>query len=510
MQADAKSIGSRAIIARNAGWNLLGALLPIPVAIVCIPPLVASLGVERFGILGIAWMVLGYFGMFDFGLAQSTTRALAAGVARGERGALRALAMRSLVLHGLLGLVGGTLFALLVPWLAGQAFKLPSALVPESARALYWLAVSVPAIVVTAAFRGVLEGLQRFHVINMIRIPASVVNYAGPLVAIYFGTSLALIVSVIVIGRYAFLCAYAYAAMRALPVRERGVAAGPGLIELAVYGGWLTVSNLLTPLIIATDRFVLASAVSVAAVTFYVTPYEVITKGWIVSASLMGALFPVFSGLAEREPASIRALCRSAERLLLALATPAIVLLLGIGDLLLEWWLGTEFRDRSTTVAQLLGLGLLVNIVAQVPLTALNAMGRADLSAKLAALELPLYVGAISLAAVRYGIVGVAAIWALRALADAFALFTIARFVLPADTHSPSRLLSARASAELCAFLAAAGFIARTLPDASGTRLALIGILLVALIAWQWRVLLASTERETFTFLWRRLLKSSR
>ena len=59
---------------RNTGWNLLGALLPVPVILLCIPPLVTALGVERFGVLGLAWMVLGYFGMFDFGLAQSTTR----------------------------------------------------------------------------------------------------------------------------------------------------------------------------------------------------------------------------------------------------------------------------------------------------------------------------------------------------------------------------------------------------------------------------------------------------
>ena len=60
-------------VARNTAWNLLGALLPVPVALICIPLLVKALGVERFGVLGLAWMALGYFGMFDFGLAQSTT-----------------------------------------------------------------------------------------------------------------------------------------------------------------------------------------------------------------------------------------------------------------------------------------------------------------------------------------------------------------------------------------------------------------------------------------------------
>lgn len=76
-------------VLRNTMWNLLGALLPIPVALVCIPVLVCGLGLDRFGVLGVAWRVMGYFGMFDFGFGQSTTRFVSADVARGERGMLR-------------------------------------------------------------------------------------------------------------------------------------------------------------------------------------------------------------------------------------------------------------------------------------------------------------------------------------------------------------------------------------------------------------------------------------
>ena len=62
-------------------------------------------------------------------------------------------------------------------------------------------------------------------------------------------------------------------------------------------------------------------------------------------------------------------------------------MLVGTADLLLGWWLGDAFRENSSRVAQLLALGMLVNIVAQVPLTALNAVGRADVSAKLAVIR---------------------------------------------------------------------------------------------------------------------------
>lgn len=504
--------GTRARVARNTGWNLLGALVPVPVAVICIPLLIRGLGVERFGVLGIAWMMLGYFGMFDFGLALSTTRSLSAQVARGEHAGLRSLALRSVLLHGALGITGGVVFALLVPYLAARVFALPPALLVETEGALYWLAASVPAIVLTAAFRGVLEGLQRFDVVNLIRVPASMLNYVAPLIALYFGSELPLVVSIIVVARYAVLAVYGFSALKVLPFRPAGSdAAGPGLLQLAAYGGWLTASGLVSPLIIATDRFVIAAAVSVTAVAFYVTPYEVITKGWMLSASLMAALFPVFSALAETKPSAMRAACRAAELFLLTAATPAIALLLGSADLLLQWWLGAEFRANSTTVAQLLALGMLVNIVAQVPLTALNAAGRADVTAKIMACELPFYVAAAWYGAVRFGINGVAAVWASRACIDALALFTAARFALPREEHgSRGHRIDAGSIAVVCAFLAAAWLTAYALPDAVALRCAVLAALLAALVVWQWRVLFTDENRQMFIALCNRLLKISR
>ena len=484
---------SRAALARNASWNLLGAALPIPVALVCIPLLVAGLGIERFGVLGIAWMLLGYFGMFDFGLAQSTTRFVAARVAGGIAGDVRSLARASSLLHAALGGLGGAILALLAPWLARSVFNLPGELVAETETALYWLAASIPAIVLTAAWRGVLEGLQRFDLVNLIRIPASMVNYAGPVVALYLGNGLPLVVSVIVIARVVVLLAYALACAATMQGTGSVRVRRADVIALLSYGGWLSATNLVNPIIIAADRFVIAAAVSTAAVAFYVTPYEIITKAWIVSASLLGALFPVLAGMAVTDSRSLRAACRTALVHLLALAAPLIVVLVATADLLLGWWLGPEFGERSALVARLLALGILANIAAQVPLTALNATGRADVTTAIAVVELPFYVAAIWYAAVRYDISGVAAVWALRALVDAVVLFGAGHRVLPAEDH-PSPPLGAGIAAALAAFLAGAWWLAMALP--AGARLALLALLLAALLAWEWRVLLGPADRE--------------
>src|SRR5947208_16524117 len=49
------------MIARNALLNLAGHAAPLLAALFLVPPLVARLGVERFGFLAIAWALVGYF-----------------------------------------------------------------------------------------------------------------------------------------------------------------------------------------------------------------------------------------------------------------------------------------------------------------------------------------------------------------------------------------------------------------------------------------------------------------
>ncbi len=64
-------------LSRNIIWNLLGSGAPLLVAIVAIPILIEGMGLVRFGVLTIAWMVVGYFSLFDLGLGRALTKLVA-------------------------------------------------------------------------------------------------------------------------------------------------------------------------------------------------------------------------------------------------------------------------------------------------------------------------------------------------------------------------------------------------------------------------------------------------
>src|SRR5258708_10454016 len=61
-------------LARNAVWNLLSLAAPMLVALGAIPVLIRTLGADRFGILTLAWMLIGYCSLFDLGLGRALTK----------------------------------------------------------------------------------------------------------------------------------------------------------------------------------------------------------------------------------------------------------------------------------------------------------------------------------------------------------------------------------------------------------------------------------------------------
>ncbi len=186
---------------RNAYINFIGQGIPILVAVLAIPLLINALGTERFGVLSLVWVVMMYFGLFDFGLGRATTRSVAEYHARNDMQAVPELVWSSLAVHAVLGLFGGVLLACVASLLTNDILNIPVRLQSEARTCFYILAVSIPFLVVIVALRGVLEAVQRFDLITIVNVPASAINYLGPLAILYFVDNLVGVVGVLAISR---------------------------------------------------------------------------------------------------------------------------------------------------------------------------------------------------------------------------------------------------------------------------------------------------------------------
>jgi len=71
-------------LARNTILNFVGQALPLLVGFLTIPITIQWLGADRFGIISIVWVIIGYFGFFDLGLGRATTKFVAEAFGKGE------------------------------------------------------------------------------------------------------------------------------------------------------------------------------------------------------------------------------------------------------------------------------------------------------------------------------------------------------------------------------------------------------------------------------------------
>jgi len=412
-------------IAHNTILNLAGQGLPLLVGVFAVPVILRGLGIERFGLLALCWGVLGYFGMFDLGLGKATTKAVAEVLGRGELQRLPALAGTCLLSHAVVGLLGGLAMAGLTPLMVTRILKISPALVPEARTSLLILSAAVPVVVSSAALRGILEAGQRFALVNWVKAPANSLVFLIPAIAAQFGIGLPGIVLFIGLGRLGAALAYWKLCHHAFPVLRNALRVDTSLIApLLSFGSWVTVSNVVGPVLAYLDRFLIGSVISVSAVAYYSGPYELVARLWILPWSLVVTLFPAVAVLsANGAHAEMRQIYGRSVKAVVMVVGPMVLLLVFLAQDILRLWLGTDFALASAPVLRILAVGVLVVSAANVPFTFLQSLGRADIPAKFHLLELPVYVCLAWWMISRSGIFGAAMAWAAIMTLDALLLF---------------------------------------------------------------------------------------
>jgi O-antigen/teichoic acid export membrane protein len=372
-----------------------------------------------------AWVLLSYTTALDLGLGRATTKFAAEYLGRGEHEKLSGIVWTSVWAQAILGLIGAILAAAATPLVVERLLKISASLQYETKISFFLLAASLPVVLIGNTFRGLLEAGQRFDLVNYVRIPANASIFLLPALALPLRIDVPGIVLLLVFARLAATAAYLAFCLKQYPALRGEKSGDPRAIRtLLVYGGWVTVSNAVSPLMMYLDRFFIGSMISMAAVGYYTAPYEAISRATVFPSSLTATIFPAFSSLdASGSQERLEELCvRSLKSLLLALA-PILFLVVFFAREILNVWLGPDFGASGTLVLQVLAAGALINSLAFVPLGLLHGLGRPDLSAKFHLLELPLYIAALAYLLKHMGIAGAALAWTLRVSLDAVLLY---------------------------------------------------------------------------------------
>jgi O-antigen/teichoic acid export membrane protein len=484
------------LLARNTALNLVGRVLPLAVAVLAMPYTVRHLGPDRFGILSLAWVVTGYFALFDLGVGSAVTKFVAEFLGKGETEKLSGLVWTALASQLCLGVLAGLLLAAATPFLVDHLLKIPLGIRSEADWVFLILAASLPVGFAAGSLGGVLAASQRFDLLNAIGIPSSALSYLLPLVGLAAGLRLPSIVLLLVLARIGSLVATYYLCVRIFPSIGRSPHFEFRLVKrLLGFGGWVTVSGAVGPVLVYFDRFLIGSLVSIAAVGFYTPPYLIASRLSILPASLTVALFPAFSTSAGRgDNEWIESAMVNSVKYLLLIVGPIALGLIFFARPALGFWLGSQFALKGSSVMQILAVGLLINALAYVPYSLLQGVGRPDLTAKFHLLELPIHVGLAWFLVSLYGLPGAAVAWTIRAAIDSALLFGACLRLRIASLRSFAEARVGKAAALLLLF--AGSLLLISLWKEPDARTACGGAALAVFALGSWHVALNDRDRK--------------
>lgn len=409
----------------NSGWNLLAHGAGFVTALVTIPVLIRHLGAEAFGVFSIYMAVVGYFGLLDLGIGRAVTSQVAHYDTLGEPRTMVTSIATATTMLALLGAIGCALVLLLREPILSLLLRNSSGVDADRSASLVILALTIPLVVVTSGFRGALEGLREFRGVSRIAMPVSVLLFAAPAIASTVSPSLAVVMGTVLTVRLLGLLLFARAAQRRIEGLAQGRFERAQARALLHSGGWMTVSNVVSPLMTNLDRVLVGTQVSMTAVAHYVTPYEAATRMLLGASSIATAAFPEFVRTSsDGTDAAMRRrhLLKTAALAFAAAAVPAVIVF-AFAHTLLSLWISPAFADESHLILRVLLVGVVINGATYIPSVFIQAAGRADVTAKFHLLELCLYLPTLFALLSLFGVLGAALAWVARVTLDAAFLF---------------------------------------------------------------------------------------
>ncbi len=412
---------SKKKLAKYFMFSVLGPGLPMVLALFTVPLLIQKLGIERYALLNLAWLILGYFTLFDLGLGRAAVRLFAEKVSLRDIPAIRSVYFTTFIVSIIVGIGLGVGFGLFSDFFVSRFFKIGETLQAEAHDEIFCLAFAIPFVALTSIFRGFLEVEQKFLLSNILQAVIGVLTYLAPISIVYFRNSVVWIVGIMVLVRILIFLVYFFLSFSALP-DEPSINSKTFdlkiLKQLLKMGSWVTVSNLIGPIITYADRMLIGSIISLGAVAYYSTPYDLITRVWIITGALNQVLFPAFSSLAISNLKEVNELYTFALKVALTLVFPILAIVSCFAKEGMSLWVGTAFAEQSYLILQIFCIGIFLNVLAQISFIYLQSRDRADLPAKFHLVELGFFIGGVYLAAKYFGLIGVAAVWSLRMLLD--------------------------------------------------------------------------------------------
>jgi O-antigen/teichoic acid export membrane protein len=390
----------------NTLYNLGGSILSMAVALVTVPLFLHRIGTERYGVLAIIWLFIGYFGLFDLGLSRATANQIAKLRDMQERADVF---WTAILLNAGVGIFGGVVLYFAGGLAFQYVFKMPVSMRADVVTMMPWLAASVPIATMTGVLTGVLEGCERFLLVNSLQVLGSALLQVVPLtVAFLHGPELGWLIAAAILTRMVTTLPLVVAVLKTLPAGRPRLPQRRWARVLFGYGAWLTVSGIIVPFFGSLDKFMIGGISGLSSVTFYAVPEQLARRASVLPSALARTLFPRLSAVHELDA---KATATRSLTALIAVLTPLTVLMILAMRPFLSLWIDPHFAALAGPVGLVVSASVWINGLAFVPYALLEARGRPDLTAKFHMIEILPHIALLWFCLHQFGLIGGA--WAL-------------------------------------------------------------------------------------------------
>ena len=390
----------------GSGWIALLTLVATPIQI-------HLLGVEAYGLVGLITVLQIVFATLDLGLSASVTQTIASDRSP-ERRESAALTNSVGAIYAVMAVIIGGLLWLTAGWIATRWLK-PHALDQET------VLTAVRAIGLYVAFRwpisfysGVLNGVQRMDVLNLVKAGAATLRTVAGIALIVATPSITLFLQWFALSALIELLAFAIAAHRLVPELRFGARISlPAIKSVWRFSLTMAAIAVLSMAITQMDRLFVSKMLSLQAFGYYSLAYTAGIAISLLQTSINNASLPSLAEAASHGSEELAARYdKISEFTSFAVALPCALLVFFGGDILRAWVNEDAARNAALPLA-LLAVGFFLNAAVSSAYLASVATRRADIPAWVNAASALVYAPLLYLLIRAWGPAGAAAGWAL-------------------------------------------------------------------------------------------------
>jgi len=399
---------------KNSALNMAGSIVPALVALPAIGYLARTLGAERFGLLTLAWALVGYATLFDLGLSRAVSQYVAkhSQLVDKSRKAL-GTAMGAVIASG--SLVAIVLYST-SGLLTDHVFNVSTLHRQDAIIGIELLGLTIPFLLGTLIVQGFLEGRELFVELNLQKTVAGTLIFLMPVLCVKYAPTFFSAVVGLFIARLVSLIIAMFRCNSIEPMRNWG-GSKETFRDLVNYGSGIALTNTISPIMGYLDRFFLSSIQGAQFVGYYSGAAELVSRLAVVPVSISRALFPKLVLATGNSPA-VTALKNNARKYTAISCLPPSIIIFIFAEQLLALWLGADMSLHASPLLRVLIVGFVFNAFAQVPFSAIQARGDSYLTAKIQLFEVIPYIVMLSYLGRAHGALGVAIAWTTRIAAD--------------------------------------------------------------------------------------------